>query len=60
MEVCCGTTCDKSLLYAELNVEGAKEFVKYLEAHVTEDCSTEAIDKLLSAYAITKLGVEHA
>ena len=50
METCCGTTCDKGLLEKQLKTKGAAEFVLYLEQHITEDCSTEAIAVLLNSY----------
>ena len=47
---CCGTTCDKQAMEKELKIQGAVEFVAYLEQNVTEDCSTAAIAKLLDGY----------
>ncbi len=53
LSLCCGTTCCKGLLEKELKCEGATEFVAYLEANVTEDMSTEAINLLLQDYTAT-------
>lgn len=50
MEQCCGTTCNKAVLEKELKVEGAVEFVAYLECNIAEGCSTAAIQELLSCY----------
>jgi hypothetical protein len=57
MEQCCGTTCDKAKLTAELKATGATEFVDYLEMYATEDMSTEAVARLLFAYRTSLLGL---
>ncbi len=50
MEVCCGTTCDRALLEKQLKVQGAIEFLAFLEENITEDCSEEALQELMSAW----------
>ena len=50
METCCGTTCDKALLELQLKYQGAEEFAAYLEEHIKEDCSPEAMAWLLKGY----------
>lgn len=59
-EACCGTTCNKLRMEQEFKFKGAQEFVAYLERNLTEDCSTEAIAKLLVHYKMTTVGLEHA
>ena len=59
MEICCGAACDRELMQAELKVEGAKEFVAYLETNLTEDVSTAVIEQMLFEYKVSKLGLDH-
>ena len=57
IEQCCGTTCDKHRLESQLKAAGATEFVAYMERHLTEDCSTEAVAKILAHYKMTIVGI---
>lgn len=59
IEQCCGTTCDKHLMQSQLKVLGAEEFVAQLERELTEDCSTEAIAKILVRYKLATVGLQH-
>jgi len=47
---CCGTTCDRALLEKQLKIVGAIEFLAFLEENITEDCSEEALQELMSAW----------
>lgn len=49
-EVCCGTTCDKVVMERQHKLEGAGEFLAYLEDNLTEDCSSGAMLALLLEY----------
>lgn len=57
IEQCCGTTCNKAEMEGRLKAEGATEFVAYLERHITEDCSAEAVLRLLVHYKMTVVGL---
>ena len=53
IEMCCGTTADRKLMELELKLEGAIEFLDFIEGNVTEDMSAEALMLLLVRYAGT-------
>lgn len=50
MEMCCGQLANIPKMQAELKALGATEFVAYFETHITEDCSTEEVQKILADY----------
>lgn len=54
-QICCGVGCDKQQHERELKLEGAIEFVAFMEEHLTEDCSPEAIAVLLLDYTMSLL-----
>lgn len=59
MEICCGAACDRELMQAELRVQGATEFVAYLETNIKEDVSTAVIEQMLFEYKVSKLGLHY-
>jgi len=50
MELCCGALANIPKMQAELKALGATEFVAYFEEHVSEDCSTKEVQKILADY----------
>ena len=53
IDMCCGNCCDKNTIIKEERATGAKEFAKFLDEALEEDCSSQVVFLLLQEFLST-------